>query len=153
MQRAVTRNAWAHNAVVRHATTASVILFALGALAACASAPAPEGPSQPALARLAQPYAAGLAVAGITALDVAGRGVMVRAATQYGAVYTRYPEGVASVAFALRIAEDGVEARAAEFDAARMADYARALQAIVAQTIPVVERNNRIMFERANPER
>lgn len=125
---------------------------ALIALAACAGSPLPTLQSQPALARLAQPYASQMAAVGIVTLDVAGRGSLMRAYTNVGTVYVRYPDNVASTRFVLQVDGASLSAESDDFTAAQSDAYAQALQAIVPETIRAVQSNNQIMYDRANPD-
>lgn len=119
-------------------------------LGACAATQPFSAPDQPALARLAEPYAQQLRDVGIARVFSAGNGAMVQLETSYGAVYVGFPRDAPPVAFVLEIGPDGLSAASTSFDHAR--DEA-ALAAILPVAIREVASNNTIQWIRANPWR
>jgi hypothetical protein len=116
-------------------------------LCACATTPV-AAPDQPALARLAAPYADQLRAVGIKRVSSPGGGAMVQLQTFYSDVYVRYPAGVQPMAFVLDIGVDHLEASSATFDEAQ---YRRVLAALLPQAVSETEANNRFEWVRANP--
>jgi hypothetical protein len=116
-------------------------------LCACASAPL-NTPDQPALARLAAPYADQLRSVGITRVSSPGGGAMVQLQTFYGAVYVRYPTAVQPMAFVLDVGKDGLKATSATFDEAQ---YKLVLAALLPRAVSETISNNRFGYFRANP--
>jgi hypothetical protein len=117
-------------------------------LCACAAAAPLPAVEQPALVRLAQPYAEQLRSVGITRLISVGAHDMVRLETQYGPVYVRYPAGAPDVAFVVDIGPANLQASAATFD--RVQDE-QLLAAVVPEAVKVTVANNRLEWLRANP--
>jgi len=125
-----------------------VKLFPLLVLCACAStAPLPMA-DQPGLAQLAEPYAEQLQAVGISRVISPGDRAMVRLETGYGAVYVRYPEQAAPLAFVLDIDPDGLRATAAKFEPAKDGPM---LAALVPEAVRVTVANNMLGWLRANP--
>jgi len=122
-------------------------LLPLLLLGACAAAAPLRAPEQPALARLAWPYAEQRAV-GITRLTSVGNDAMVRLETQWGPVYVPYPRNVPPVAFVLDVDADGLRAAYASFDQGRDATV---LAALLPVTIRETASNNTFQWWRANP--
>ena len=116
-------------------------------LCACAAAPL-RAPEQPELARLAAPYAGELRAVGIQRVTSPGNGALVRLDTFYGAVYIRYPAGVAPMAFVLDIDADRLVAAAPTFDPSQ---YRRLLAALVPDAVSETASNNAFEWARANP--
>ena len=121
-------------------------------LCACAITPTPStpptAPDQPALARLAMPYADQLRSLGIERVSSPGGGAMVQLKTFYGAVYVRYPVGVQPLAFVLEIGAGGLKATSATFDEAK---YRSVLSALLPQAMRETASSNRFEWARANP--
>ena len=116
-------------------------------LCACASTPLIV-PAQPALARLAMPYADQLRSVGIKRVSSPGGGAMVQLQTFYGAVYVRYPEAVQPMAFVLDIGADSLKATSATFDETQ---YKLVLAALLPRVVSETVSNNRFGYFRANP--
>lgn len=116
-------------------------------LCACATTPLPA-PDQPALARLALPYADQLRSVGIKRVSSPGGGAMVRLQTFYGAVYVRYPAGVQPMAFVLDIGPESLKATSTTFDEAQ---YGPVLSALLPQAVRETASSNRFEWARANP--
>lgn len=123
-------------------------LLPLLVLCACATTSPLSAPEQPALARLAAPYAGQLRQIGITRLTSPGNGAMVRVDTFYGAVYVKYPLGVDTRAFMLEIGPDNVKAVSATIDEVQ---DKRVLAALMPEVVRTTEANNRLGWIRANP--
>lgn len=123
-------------------------LLPLLLLCACATTTRLSAPDQPALARLAVPYADPLRAVGITRLSSPGNGAMVRLDTFYGAVYVHYPPGVDALAFALEIGRDDVKAMSAMIDEVQ---DKRVFAALMPEAVRATEANNRLGWIRANP--
>ena len=122
--------------------------FPLLLLCACASAPPATMPAQPALARLAEPYAQQLRAVGITRLTATAGDSMVQLDTLSGPVYVRYPKDVPAVAFELDIDRDGLRAFSPGFDRDR---DAAALESILPQAIRTTATNNAQVWIHSNP--
>ncbi|HEV8503046.1 MAG TPA: hypothetical protein VGR63_15855 [Casimicrobiaceae bacterium] len=121
--------------------------FALLLLCACTTAP-PRGPDQPELARLAAPYAADLRAVGIQRMTSPGRGDLVRLDTYYGAVYIRYPAGVAPMAFVLEVDPDHLAAASTAVDAGQ---FSHLMDVLVPDAVRETASNNAFEWARANP--
>ncbi|HEY7905252.1 MAG TPA: hypothetical protein VIH36_17515 [Casimicrobiaceae bacterium] len=121
--------------------------FPLLLLCACSTAP-PRAPDRPELARLAAPYAADLRGVGIQRVTSPGNGDLVRLDTYYGAVYIRYPPGVAPMAFVLDVDADHLAAAA---PAADPGQFHRLLDVLVPDAVRETASNNAFEWARANP--
>jgi hypothetical protein len=117
-------------------------------LCACASTVPLPTADQPALARMAEPYAQELQALGITRMISPGGGDMVRLETGYGPVYVKYPTTAQPLAFVLDIGPEGLQAAAATFDPTRDQQMLAALMPEVAR---VTAANNTLGWLRANP--
>lgn len=116
-------------------------------LCACATTPL-RAPDQPEMARLAAPYAGALRAVGIQRVSSPGGGAMVRLDTYYGAVYIRYPAGIAPMAFVLTLDADHVFAASPAFEPG---PYRELLAALVPDAVRETESNNAFEWARANP--
>jgi len=128
----------------------SLVLKLLPLLLLCACASPAQLPTadQPGLAQMAEAYAEQLQAVGICRVVSPGNGAMVRWETGYGAVYVRYPEQAAPLAFVLDIDPDGLRATAAKFEPAKDGPM---LAALMPEAVRVKAANNTLGWLRANP--
>ena len=120
-------------------------LFVLSTFAT-AQLPMPM-PAQPGLVQLCQPHLAQLRSAGIISITVTGSGHFVRVATNAGAQYFRYPDGVASTEFALRVTAQGIQASSSDFAKSKPDEYRAAVDSILTQAISRATSNNNWIAE------
>ena len=120
-------------------------LFVLSTFAT-AQLPMPM-PAHPGLVQLCQPHLAQLRSAGIISITVTGSGHFVRVATNAGAQYFRYPDGVASTEFALRVTAQGIQASSSDFAKRKPDEYSAAVNSILTQAISRATSNNNWVAE------
>jgi len=125
-----------------------LFVLVLAALSGACAAPGPVPATvQPALAKLAEPYADGLRKVGVSSVMVYANGARVRVGSVMGEVYLRYPGGLAPTAFALYVGARDVEADSDTFSAANSAQYEAAMKAILPEAIRQVTANNMLQME------
>jgi hypothetical protein len=120
-------------------------LFVLSKFAT-AQLPVPM-PAQPELAQLCQPHLAKLRSAGIVSITATGSGHFVRLATNAGALYFRYPGGVPSTEFALRVTAQGIQASSSDFAKSKSDEYRAAVNSILTEAISRATSNNNWLAE------
>jgi len=116
-----------------------IVLLTAGACAVPSTAPATE---QPALERMAAPYADDLRAMGISRLFVYGDPARVRVTTEFGEVYFRYPAGLAPTQFTLSVGQQAIEANSDAFNAGNSAQYEAAMKAVLPEAIRRTNVNN-----------
>ena len=104
--------------------------------------------NQPELAAMAQSYVQQLQAEGIISVISPGSGATVRVETDNGAIYVKYPPGLAPLSFTLDVDSSGVQATAATFDRTR---DGQAFAALLPEVIRTTRANNRLAWLRANP--
>jgi len=126
------------------------VLGAAALIGACATPGAVPATIQPALAKLAEPYADGLRKAGVTSVMVYGNGARVRVASTLGEVYFRYPSGIAATEFALYMGNKDIEVDSDTFNAANSAQYEAAMKVILPEAIKWTTSNNTQKLQERN---
>ena len=115
----------------------------LAALIAACSTPGPvPATTQPALSAMARPYADDLRKAGVNSVQVFDNGARVRAATNFGDIYLRYPAGLSPTGFAVYVDGSTVEVDSDTYNAGNSAQYEAAIKAILPQVIKSANENN-----------
>ena len=99
-------------------------------------------PAQPGLVQLCQPHLAKLRSAGIVSVTATGSGHFVRVATNAGTLYFRYPDGVPSTEFALRVTAQGIQASSNDFAKRQPEEYGAAVNSILTEAISRAASNN-----------
>ena len=118
------------------------IAAALAAIVCAPGSAQVPAQTQPALTKMAQPYADDLRKAGIKSVMVYGNGARVRTATRFGEVYLRYPKGLSPTDFALYVGAQDVEVDSDSFTAGSSSQYEAAMKAILPEAIRLTTSNN-----------
>lgn len=126
------------------ARLARLALVAVGAIvvSACATPAAAPATEQPAMSRMAAPYASELRRVGISSVMVYPNRARVRVSTRSGEVYFRYPAELPPMEFAVYVGAQDIEVDSDGFTAANAAQYEAAMKAILPEAVRQANANN-----------
>jgi hypothetical protein len=131
---------------IAHFLHRGACVLAIAAVAAfiggCAAPSQVPATTQPALAKIGEPFADGLRREGVSSVMVYGNGARIRMATRAGEVFFRYPPGAPPTEFALYVDAQGVEVDSDQFNAGNAAQYEAAMKSILPQAIQRANANN-----------